>query len=547
MKHTKRLISLLLAFMLVLAAPAAAFAQEGGAVAVDEFALSDDFESIQLDLWSYESSAKGDGSLYNTMTARQKACYNALLNISFQQIMASADHSVPVNINGINNMSLNGYNSGGHFVASGSSVSVYNSVQNDLIAAIAALRYDRPDLMWLDQSVYTQLSFRGNGSRYTISAVRYRFSMPYNGQENNMRSRMMTEVNNIAREAGREADTYHKVKKAHDLIAARARYNYTPGSQMEGQLSHSAYSALIAGDAYEPVCDGYSKALKLVLNTMDIPCVLAVSKDHMWNNVKMDDGLWYNVDLTWDDGRGASDTTYFLVGSGTRINGVPFSQQPDHVERDPFNENSVSGARYPKKNTEAYRYIGSDYAPTTYRDVPRSDSAYEDIEYVTELGYFSGSKGYFQPDKNITRAEFAKVLAGVLGVNPKEYDGRYSFGDVSTAAWYSGVAFWAKDSGIMTGDTRNGQKVFRPDDPISREEMCVVLVRALNLSGEGDKVFADDGKISPWAKEQVYLCVGAGLIRGGSGNRFNPSGRTIRRDAARVFARYARSLEAAAA
>ncbi|MBE6765458.1 MAG: hypothetical protein E7546_06225 [Ruminococcaceae bacterium] len=52
------------------------------------------------------------------------------------------------------------------------------------------------------------------------------------------------------------------------------------------------------------LCSGYSYAAKLLLNRVGIPCsvIKGVSKGtgHMWNIVCID-GLWYHLDVTWDD------------------------------------------------------------------------------------------------------------------------------------------------------------------------------------------------------------------------------------------------------
>lgn len=60
-----------------------------------------------------------------------------------------------------------------------------------------------------------------------------------------------------------------------------------------------------------PVCEAYSRAFKVLCNKVNIPCVLAVGdakwsatgegEAHMWNEVKMNDGQWYAVDVTWND------------------------------------------------------------------------------------------------------------------------------------------------------------------------------------------------------------------------------------------------------
>lgn len=82
-----------------------------------------------------------------------------------------------------------------------------------------------------------------------------------------------------------------------------------------------------------PVCEAYSRAFKVLCDKLDIPCVLAVGfakgsrygqgESHMWNEVQMDNGLWYAVDVTWDDPMdsqnralsGYENKNWFLLGS----------------------------------------------------------------------------------------------------------------------------------------------------------------------------------------------------------------------------------------
>ena len=159
---------------------------------------------------------------------------------------------------------------------------------------------------------------------------------------------------------------------------------------------------------------------------------------------------------------------------------------------------------------------------------------------MSKLGYFSGDNaGYFNPGKNITRVEFATVLAKAMGVDLEAYKGMYSFSDVGTTKWYSGAAYWAKESGLMVG---SGDR-FRPEAPISRQEMCTVLARALDLDSVQSGIFADDKSIDSWAREGVYACYAAGLVTGNNGS-FNPKKNTVRRDAAIVFSKYAERVGA---
>lgn len=547
-----RLLAFLLTVVLLFAsgaAPSAAASSPGGVEElVEVWEFNSDQEDVQVSSASVEGNASRDGSLYSVLSARQKLCYTALQNISIDEIMAAPNHAVNVNISGINDAKLNGYSQNGGLVpADSASKNLYESIVNDMQAAVGGLRYDRPDMLWLDGTVSSIIGYTGytNSQVFTISSVQYQFSLPYGGQEKSLRQRMLSETQAIANGARLQADRYNEVKYIHDVLCARSEYNSAVANNsgqnntVPGRLAHSAYSALIGGDAYEPVCDGYSKAFKIVCDLLDIPCVLAISQGHMWNNVKMDDGLWYNLDVTWDDGWGMGRTAYFLVGSQTVIGGVPFSQQKDHVEIDPFSPYKVTGAKYPKKNTRAYQYIGKDYPPTTYPDVPCGTWYYESVETVSQMGYFSGDNhGMFNPGKKITRAEFAKVIANVMGVNTNAYKGTVSFKDVSPASWYSGVAYWAKAAGIMHGDAKG----FRPNDPISRQEMCVVLVRALDIQSGGKSItFSDQKDIAGWAAKAVGICSSAGLIQGSKG-KFNPRSPALRQEAATIFARYAKMI-----
>lgn len=110
---------------------------------------------------------------------------------------------------------------------------------------------------------------------------------------------------------------YEQLKSIHDYIAKFTYYD------TEAKFSSSALGALV-----EPgvVCEGYSEAFKLICDRLDIPCVcvfgnmnLQERSGHMWNYVRMEDGIWYAMDVTWDDtdGKGGRELKYdyFLKGS----------------------------------------------------------------------------------------------------------------------------------------------------------------------------------------------------------------------------------------
>jgi len=86
--------------------------------------------------------------------------------------------------------------------------------------------------------------------------------------------------------------------------------------------------------------------------------------------------------------------------------------------------------------------------------------------------------------------------------------------------WYTNAILRANAAGIVKGD---GISV-RPMDKITRQEASVMLCRALNLTEEsGATSFADDTSLASWAKGYVKALSQKGLIAGMGENRFAPN------------------------
>ncbi len=499
--------------------------------------------------FSAPAASDNGGDMYSQLTTRQKACYDALEAITIDRLLSSAQvqhnnmiyYRVLTRVPELTGVSIAGSFSNGKFIPTKAAASIESGIYTDLCAAIVALRYDRPDALWLAHLQYGYKVVQSGSAAAKVTDVIFDFYLEYGGLERDMRADMLERAEEIASAAKNAPDTYSRVKAAHDLLAQGNTYG-----DPEENLAHTAYSALIQGDAFEPVCDGYAKAFKLVCGFLEIPCTLASSATHMWNNVKMDDGEWYNLDLTWDDDRDdAISYDYFLIGSQTVVGGEAFSKQKDHLEENPYNvyleEDKGNLLKpvsllFPGKNKQAYTYQGADYPPLTFPDVKRSAWYYEPVEQAYRLGLFQGNTdGLFQPSKNITRAEFALVTANALGADLSGY-GASSFTDVPEGKWFSPAVAWAEEAGIMHGD---GNGKFRPNAFITRQEMCVVIYQALEAKKDPESfTFPDDGSIARWAKNAVYQCYALGLVRGDDKGYFSPNGNTLRSEAATVFTKF---------
>ena len=104
---------------------------------------------------------------------------------------------------------------------------------------------------------------------------------------------------------------YEKVKAVYDYICANITYDHTNPDTYK--LKHTAYAAIIDKTA---VCQGYALLFYRMMLELGVDCRLVAGIGnggaHGWNIVKLD-GVYYNVDSTWD--AGLTDYNYFLVNT----------------------------------------------------------------------------------------------------------------------------------------------------------------------------------------------------------------------------------------
>ncbi len=197
---------------------------------------------------------------------------------------------------------------------------------------ISALMDDHPELFWLggySASLVDAYAYP-NGNGYDIEIQSIRCKIQYKttvyadkAAVTDYYNRMMAafdafEVKGYTR--------YEKVKSIHDTIAKQVTYDPNYDNANANGTAHEPTSVFL--EPFLPVCEGYAEAFKMLCDREGIPCVIVVGKakdssgelvGHAWNYVKMEDGKWYAVDLTWDDpvGNSADGVFYdfFLVGS----------------------------------------------------------------------------------------------------------------------------------------------------------------------------------------------------------------------------------------
>ena len=144
-------------------------------------------------------------------------------------------------------------------------------------------------------------------------------------------SEIVSEAKKVTVKEGDDPDA-EMVKYVHDYIIDNTSYRLENVCKDENiGFIRTAYGSIVKGEA---VCEGYSRALKAVLDRLGIPCVLVYGvymynentpELHMWCEVEID-GVWYAVDATMDDPRGSiynqgidgyENQDYLLVGDST--------------------------------------------------------------------------------------------------------------------------------------------------------------------------------------------------------------------------------------
>lgn len=173
-------------------------------------------------------------------------------------------------------------------------------------------------------------------------------------------------------------------------------------------------------------------------------------------------------------------------------------------------------------------------------DVPNDYWAVNEILDLYNVGIVKGfpDKTY-RPQKPVTRAEFAVMMAKTLKLDLPSGQMAGKFTDVPGSHWAFGEIEALNNAGIMIG---YGKGIFKPDAVIKREELVQVIIKALHYkngpgSGADRKVldiFTDKDRIPEWARDAVAEAVSLDLVRGIAKDKFG-AGTNATRDQVAVL------------
>lgn len=206
-------------------------------------------------------------------------------------------------------------------------------------ALACMIKADNPRIFWIDWIDSNAMLRFDTGSEPHYGAV----ELPGNAALTDLQAAFNAGLENAASEISAvlpgNADARAKATAIYSWLCENNSYNDAQTSSHKKEsdpvafaylAAHSAYSGVIAGDEYLPVCEGYAGAFKVLCDAFGIPCIcvsgaMTSLSAHMWNQVQLDNGQWYLVDVTTGD---AYDTDIFCLMNASGAAKYEYSPNP---------------------------------------------------------------------------------------------------------------------------------------------------------------------------------------------------------------------------
>ncbi|WP_042167280.1 hemoblobin-interacting domain-containing protein [Paenibacillus gorillae] len=129
--------------------------------------------------------------------------------------------------------------------------------------------------------------------------------------------------------------------------------------------------------------------------------------------------------------------------------------------------------------------------------------------------------GQFKPDKQITRAEFVKLVNTLFGFHTKGKEGASRFTDVGDEAWYGEQVDIGRQAGYIAGYPDG---TFKPDQAIARQEAASIAAGLFHVKKTGESLngFGDQAKVASFAREALAGLVSGGYMKGFTDGTIRP-------------------------
>ncbi len=177
-----------------------------------------------------------------------------------------------------------------------------------------------------------------------------------------------------------------------------------------------------------------------------------------------------------------------------------------------------------------------------FSDVPETSYAFESINRLRSLGITNGiGDNKYGYGKILSRGEFVTFLVRLMGWEQiKPQIGTFADNQNSRKFYYSPI-----ETAIVHGVISKDELLFRPEDPITREEAAIMLVNCLGYGSLAERLSYLDSPFSDVTRNVGYITIAKdfGIFNGTSATTFSPDGYALREQVAAILIRMIDALD----
>ena len=235
------------------------------------------------------------------------------------------------------------------------------------------MSYDHPELFWLHIKDGPRITYcygqDSDGEVYFFLTNMSEQVMGYIYAFNRNTEAFLAMVNDFSSEV-------NTARQVHDLLLYNVSYDhYGLNNNIEDPLRYTAYAAIVEngrGEAFSAVCGGYANAFLYLMQMLKIEGAVVLgdagldgdTELHAWNLMNLD-GVWTEVDVTWDD----------IDLKNTDGVKSPYQCYYDEAANDPWTNDRI---------THAFFCIPT-WKMTDFKGIPEYDYQSRDGKYVFHL------------------------------------------------------------------------------------------------------------------------------------------------------------------
>lgn len=307
-----------------------------------------------------------------------------------------------------------------------------------------------------------------------------------NREYNDLNAEVQNKIAQLASEASAFETTYEKIEFINNYLVDHCEYLSAAMEEPElHKTAFTAYGALIEGKS---VCEGYTNAVQLFCQALDIPCVKVTGTvdggNHIWNAVYLEN-KWWMLDTTFNDPIGEQDEhdrlRFFLIDMDTfnRIGLHIYDKEALEISKMILSGRTTGQATPVTQRNLSAQNAESQDKPNAALIRAEQQATQANADALHTLGLFAGDEHGYRLDGAMTRVEMGVMVMRMNGgIEPLQTDAAY----YQECCPFTDVPDWAKasigylyDNHLAAGQS---DSTFGTG-PVTKRDYAVMMLRVL--------------------------------------------------------------------